>query len=343
MVRDRVALKKDLDKFLAQLIERHAVFGPTDRDRADGVKKIETPDGFDLQHGAAHFSFKSFFFPQTEVLFSFDLASKKICEADSDTEDEKVDILIGLRPCDAMAVDLLDQVFVRSGTKDAHYARRRQKTRIISFACSEPAVTCFCNSVGCAPDSEVGADVIFYDLEDRYFIKAATGAGEELLNTAGTHLSNASENDRAEKERVITDAKNKLGHVFSVDSLDEKLANFDASFWNRICQSCLGCGVCTYLCPTCHCFDITDETNGRQGRRIRTWDSCMYPLFTLHASGHNPRPTHKERMRQRIMHKFSYSTKQYGRRFCVGCGRCIMNCPVNLDLRTVVKEITEAK
>jgi sulfhydrogenase subunit beta (sulfur reductase) len=343
MTHDRVVLKKEIDKYLALLIEKHSVFGPSDSDRANSVRKIETPHQFNLYHGTAHFSFKNFFFPQSEVLFSFDIASKKIHEADSILEDGKLDILIGLRPCDAMAVDLLDQVFIRSGTKDAHYERRRQRSRIISFSCKVPTATCFCDSVGCGPDSEVGADVIFYDLEDRYFIKAATTVGEELLNTTGTELSNASENDRAEKERVIRDAKNQLARVFSVDLLDEKLADFDASYWSHICQKCLGCGVCTYFCPTCHCFDITDETNGCQGRRIRTWDSCMYPLFTLHASGHNPRPTHKERMRQRIMHKFSYSSKQYGRRFCVGCGRCIINCPVNLDLRAVIKEITEAK
>jgi len=343
MARDRVVHKKDFDKFLTLLIEGHSVFGPSERDGANGVRRIETPEQFKLHHGTSHFSFKNFFFPQTEVLFSFDLASKKIRKADGGIEDGKLDILVGLRPCDAMAVDLLDRVFVGADTKDVYYARRRSRTRIISFACDEPSATCFCGSVGFAPDSEIGADVIAYDLKDRYLMNAVTQAGEELLNTAGAHFDDVSESDREEKEQVMIGAKNQLARVFSTDLLDEKLADFDASYWNQICQKCLGCGVCTYFCPTCHCFDITDETDGVQGRRIRTWDSCMYPLFTLHASGHNPRPTRKERMRQRIMHKFSYSMKQYGRLFCVGCGRCVVHCPVNLDMRAVITEITEAK
>lgn len=343
MARECVASKNDFERFLALLIERHSVFGPSDSDGESGVRKIELPEQFNLYWGTVHFSFKKFFLPQVEVLFSFDIASKKMHNADNDIGDGKCDILIGLRPCDAMAIDLLDRVFVGADMKDAYYERRRRRTRIISFACNKPAETCFCGSVGCAPDSEVGADVMVYDLKDRYLMKAVTGAGEEILNTAGTHLDTASPHDRDEKEQAIRDAKNKVAPVFSVDLLEEKLADFDAAYWNHICQKCLGCGVCTYLCPTCHCFDITDETNGGEGRRIRTWDSCMYPLFTLHASGHNPRPTRKERMRQRIMHKLNYSAKQYGRRFCVGCGRCVMHCPVNLDLRAVVKEITEAK
>jgi len=343
MAHDFIAYKKDFDKFLTALIEKHSVFGPSDDDGTTGFKRIEAPEQIKVHRGAAHFSFKSFFFPQTEELFSFDLASQKVDAANEEIGNGKCDILIGLRPCDALAVDLLDQVFVVPDTKDVYYARRRSKAWIISFACNEPGETCFCESVGCSPDSEVGADVIIYDLKDRYFIKIVTQAGEELMNGAGTHFDAASEKDRAEKAQMMTDAKNQLSRVFSVDELDEKLADFDASYWKQVCQKCLGCGVCTYFCPTCHCFDITDETDGSQGRRIRTWDSCMYPLFTLHASGHNPRPTHKERMRQRIMHKFNYSVEQYGRRFCVGCGRCVVQCPVNLDIRAVIKEITEAR
>ena len=104
-------------------------------------------------------------------------------------------------------------------------------------------------------------------------------------------------------------------------------------------EFCLGCGVCTFLCPTCHCFDILDEGDSEQGERIRIWDSCMFPLFTLHASGTNPRPGGKERMRQRIMHKFSYFLDNHDQPGCTGCGRCIRSCPVNLDIREVLEEI----
>ena len=134
----------------------------------------------------------------------------------------------------------------------------------------------------------------------------------------------------------------KLQSDVNIKNLKEKLDKaFDASFWNEIHQKCLGCGICTFLCPTCYCFDITDEVKDEQGKRIRCWDSCMFPQFTLHASGHNPRPTYRERMRQRIMHKFNYCPENYKETFCVGCGRCIRNCPVNLDIRQIIKIANE--
>jgi ferredoxin len=124
------------------------------------------------------------------------------------------------------------------------------------------------------------------------------------------------------------------------EGLPEKLTHlFDHPVWERIHETCIGCGTCTYLCPTCHCFDISDEKFGSDQARVRLWDSCMYTLFTLHASGHNPRPTGKERMRQRVMHKFNYTVKNWGDIFCVGCGRCVRDCPVNLDIREVVNEL----
>jgi sulfhydrogenase subunit beta (sulfur reductase) len=343
MTNECIVQKSDFNEFLALWIKVYSVFGPSGDDGSDGIKRIEKPEQFNLRHGTSHFSFKHFFLPQTEKLFSFDLASNKVDASGEEQGDDKFSILIGLRPCDAKAVELLDQVFIERDPKDVFYAKRRDRTRIVSFACREPRSTCFCGSVGCGPDSEAGADVVIFELNDRYVVKAITGGGEELLNSANIYLNSVSKEDLAEKEQTMIEAKSRLVKIFTDDGLDGKISDFNASYWKRICQKCLGCGICTYFCPTCHCFDIIDEVDGSKGRRIRSWDSCMYPLFTLHASGHNPRPTRKERMRQRIMHKFVYSMEQYGRRFCVGCGRCVTHCPVNLDLRFVIKEIAEAK
>ncbi len=113
----------------------------------------------------------------------------------------------------------------------------------------------------------------------------------------------------------------------------------DSPLWDRVHRTCLGCGVCTYLCPTCHCFVISDTKRGARGERVRCWDACQYPAFTLEASGHNPRPTPRERLRHRMLHKFSYFPKDFGKHACVGCGRCVEHCPVNLDLREVIAAV----
>ena len=114
---------------------------------------------------------------------------------------------------------------------------------------------------------------------------------------------------------------------------------YDDPFWDELHLKCLGCGACTYLCPTCHCFDIVDEGNAVRGKRVRNWDTCQFALFTHHTSGHNPRQSGKERMRQRVMHKFNYFVENQGEIACVGCGRCVRNCPVNLDIRAVIEGI----
>ena len=117
--------------------------------------------------------------------------------------------------------------------------------------------------------------------------------------------------------------------------------NFEHPFWNTIHQKCLACGTCTYLCPTCHCFDISDEVKKNDGIRLRNWDSCMFPLFTKETSGHNPRTSQKERWRQRAMHKFKYFVDNFNAIACVGCGRCVMYCPVNIDIRKIVEDISK--
>ena len=103
--------------------------------------------------------------------------------------------------------------------------------------------------------------------------------------------------------------------------------------------ACVGCGACAYSCPACHCFDMVDEGNGREGVRARNWDACQFAMFTLHASGHNPRASQGARQRQRIYHKFVMYPEKFDEILCTGCGNCARNCPVGLGVLPVVREI----
>jgi ferredoxin len=249
-------------------------------------------------------------------------------------------VLLGVRPCDARANLLLDNVFAAEDYEDVYYTNKRENTVIIGLGCRQPLSTCFCTSFGGGPFSKEGLDILLVDIGDKYLVDIVTDKGRRILTD---EFKEATEQEIKLAGKIKSRAEKRIKSPIKIEGVKEKLDSmFEDSFWERLSEKCIGCGVCSYLCPTCHCFDITDEAKNSRGRRVRNWDSCMFPLFTLQASGHNPRPTGKERMRQRIMHKFNYFMENYEQPACVGCGRCIRDCLVNMDIRKVLKEIVES-
>jgi sulfhydrogenase subunit beta (sulfur reductase) len=274
-------------------------------------------------------------------------------EGDAPSMDRgKGTVVFGARPCDVRSLTWLDRIFGGEAPgpgaavhQDPYYMERRRNALIVSLACDAPCESCFCTSVGGSPYGTEGADILA-SLTERsedapLLLEALTAKGRDFLEAHASLLSPAGDGDVRAREKRAKAASAKMT-VLDFSGVKEKAdASFESPLWDTMTGSCLGCGVCTYLCPTCHCFDITDETRGTKGVRIRSWDSCQFPLFTLHASGHNPRPSKKARMRQRIMHKYSYAVETAGAVFCSGCGRCVRYCPVNLDIRRMLAALKE--
>jgi sulfhydrogenase subunit beta (sulfur reductase) len=292
-------------------------------------KDVEIP----YSYANSRLSAKGVFFPQREVLLRF--SKEGVQEAETLTEEL---LLFGLRPCDARALLCLDKVFAPEGGDftDPYYDSRRRRALIVSLACEQQGPACFCTAVGGGPYDREGSDILIFDLGERLLLEACSGKGRAYLQSrkdffTGPGLEAASEAAAAPEHPR-----------FSPDAVRRKLEkSFEDSIWEEKAQSCLGCGACTYLCPTCHCFDMTDEEDGPgTGTRVRSWDSCQYPLFTRHASGHNPRPAKTQRLRQRVMHKFLYAPDSCDTLFCVGCGRCVLYCPVNHDIRELLAELS---
>jgi ferredoxin len=277
---------------------------------------------------------KNFLFPRTETLLKFTRTGKGMVAAGGPEELAKT-LLFGVRPCDARSFTLLDMLFDQEKYKDPYYIDKRAKTTVVALACLHPPyTTCFCTSVGGNPTDSTGADILLTDLGAEYLAEFLTPKGEELLAAFGGTPAGA---EKA-KEGIAAKSAAEIASRVPAKEIKPILdTHFEDAFWNTLHQKCLACGTCTYLCPTCHCFDISDEERMEKGRRIRTWDSCQYALFTRHASGHNPRPARKHRLRQRFMHKFSYTLEKSGDVYCVGCGRCVAQCPVNLDIREVIR------
>ncbi|MEI3338955.1 MAG: 4Fe-4S dicluster domain-containing protein [Eubacterium sp.] len=118
---------------------------------------------------------------------------------------------------------------------------------------------------------------------------------------------------------------------------------FDHPIWDEVTRACIGCATCTYVCPTCYCFDIDSDNHGAEGTKYRCWDSCMFSDYRRMAGGHNPRPTKKERVRNRYMHKLSFFHERYGQLLCVGCGRCVEKCPAHMDITMFIDKAAEVE
>ena len=333
MMDAKVVRKDRVAGLLDDLIERYEVVAPVCRNDVILFDRVISRSEAVLDFSNSRLSPKGAFLPASEVMFRYDGAQV------SEPPEGPERVLFGVRPCDAQSFLLLDMVFDAAEYQDPYYVRRRRRTCVVGMGCSRPLSTCFCTQVGGGPFNEKGLDVLLSDLGDKYLVQPTTERGKELLE-GNPLLEEAADSDLREKERIENEAKSRIRSTVVTEGLKEKLDGmYEDPFWDALHEKCIGCGVCAYLCPTCHCFDVLDEADGQGARRVRIWDSCQFSLFTRHASGHNPRPSGKERMRQRVMHKFHYFVENEGELACVGCGRCIINCPVNMDIRQVLSGI----
>jgi ferredoxin len=237
---------------------------------------------------------------------------------------------------------VLDPLF-RKDVEDPYYSRRREALVLIGHACAEPTNRCFCPSVGGSPTGHEGLDILFTDIDGSYYVEALTDRGAALITGSKGLFSKATAQQGQAREKAAEAARRKIRRSVDLTMMHEMLPkSFNDSLWQDVGNACIGCGICTYNCPTCHCFDIQDEGTQASGRRLRVWDACMYSEFTVHASGENPRKNRGDRIRNRMLHKFSYYPVNFGQIGCVGCGRCIELCPVNEDLIDILTRVREA-
>lgn len=298
-----------------------------------GVLKFtpySTPDPLRLDATNTLLPPKDMLFPQCQKMYHYGIDNNN--EMFIDPIIESCDqILFGARPCDIRSLECLDEVFLTKGFIDEYYQEKHDKLLTVAIGCTQPAKTCFCESMGLNPNEAPSADIMLHEAENAYTVEAQTPKGEHALNAWEPFLTEG-EVETAEVHCTL-----------NVDStnIKEKLDKLSTSpeLWDALSIKCLNCGTCTYLCPTCYCFDISQENKYKEGVRFRCWDSCMFSEYTEMAGGHNPRPTKKDRVRNRFMHKLNYFEDRYGKMLCVGCGRCVEKCPVNLDITVLIDRI----
>lgn len=290
---------------------------------------------------------KDAFFPQSETLYTCVRDGKKLTVEPEELRSRPF-VVFGMKACDVKGVAVLDKVFLADPV-DTFYAARRDHGTIVAMACHEPEESCFCKVFGTdAADPEADADgkgiadVAAWMVEGNLYWKALTEKGEALTEAVKELLTPADGDQAkvdAEKE-AIHNIVEKLPYThLSLEGWDGNAtdAKFNSPAWETLYKPCLACGTCTFVCPTCQCYDIKDYDTGHGVKRYRCWDSCMYSDFTMMAHGNN-RTSQLQRFRQRFMHKLVYfPANNNGMYSCVGCGRCVEKCPSSLNIVKVIK------
>jgi len=183
-------------------------------------------------------------------------------------------------------------------------------------------------------------DLLLTEVDGGFGAEAVSERGQRILDYAGFREA------RAEEEQAVAAAHARAEEAveapFELEGVRENLrANFEDARWHDLALRCISCGTCTYVCPSCYCFNISDQIVETQGERYRTWDNCFNPNYTEETSGHNPRAQKSNRFRNRFSHKFWYYPDKYDSLLCSGCGRCIMHCPTRIDIREVLRVMGE--
>jgi len=342
ILKTKILNKNDIGKLIIELSEDYNFYAPLKNENGILIfDKVFNIKDVILDYFNSKFPPKEILFPRTEELFKFKTDGKNIIEIINQPRTDIKNIIFGIRGCDAHAFNLMEKFFKSGNFQDDLFLIKKQNSILIGIGCNLPKSTCFCTSVGGDPFNKNYTDIFLSDLGDKYLFEIISDAGKKLLDKI-EWLVDAKESDIKNAENLAKKSRTLFKQTLDLKDINTILDNqFNNTLWNSLTNNCIGCGNCAFICPTCTCFDVIDEfyPSKNIGRRIRVWDSCQFDIYTLHASGHNPRNNKIPRFRNRILHKFLYYPLNYGFLGCVGCGRCIQICPANNDLRNTLQAL----
>jgi ferredoxin len=296
MIIDKRLVSKDSLEKLFDILKQNSktIFAPVTKNGKISFNAVNSFKAIATDYIQTTQSSKDVAFPRTEKILDFTKSKEGIAVRPFDYQSVPETIIWGVRPCDAMGIGELSAIF-NWDSKDEIYNSRLSHTTTFGFSCSKADEACFCTSVGGNPGNTAGSDILFTRMGENgdYLAEVLTEKGSAIVSLAGELFGKA---DKVEKEKYLADVPVK----FDQNGIREKLDKFfESEQWVEQSLRCIGCGACAYVCPTCACFDIQDESHGKSGSRVRCWDSCGFSQFTLHTSGHNPREVQSQRWRQR--------------------------------------------
>jgi len=331
----RIMDKDRLPDLVSGLSTEFEVVGPVAKGEAFVFAPVTDPASLRLDYDTTILPAKKYFLPPKERLMRFTTGDMEVVD---DTPEVTPRVLFGLHPCDINALTLTDNVYLDE-REDPYYKARREATIIVGHSC-DPREECFCNAWD-TDEVHWGFDLFLTDLGDRYFVSARTVKGADVLNHYG-ETRPVTPADTADFQARTARFKASFQPALDTSQLPLLMdAKYADEIWEELGEKCLTCGACSMVCPTCFCFDVSDELDVdlAGGERVRTWDSCLYTDFALVAHGHNFRSSRAARVRNRFYHKQLGYLSKYERVLCVGCGRCERACKVGINPRVVIEAL----
>lgn len=317
--------KSDFAGFIDSLLKEFAVFAPAKRKGEWNFERVESGGEIVLEgYVNTEFPPKRFLLPEGEVLFEYGKGG----EVKAKTEKEKA-VIFGVRPCDTHGFVVLDRVML-SEPADMHYKARRDSTLVLALNCEKAGENCFCGSMG--TDRAEGFDLLFTDQGKEYHVEVGSDRGFELVRKS--RLFRATDKEAERKELAF---KKKI----ETENLTEIMkGSFGSRIWDSISERCLSCASCTSVCPTCYCFNLPHLSSLENGGKIvREWSYCMLKPFTKVAGDLYFRESRIERVKQFFYHKLVYGKENQGKFHCVGCGRCITECPTHINITEEAEKV----
>ncbi|MHA2008258.1 MAG: 4Fe-4S dicluster domain-containing protein [Promethearchaeota archaeon] len=323
---------KFLELFLETLNKFGTLYGPTHKNGVLSFDRLESISDLVVTDEHPMIPLKKLFHPMRFTMMDF---NKKGFTTDYSMIEKRV--VLGPHPCEIHGLFILDDIFMREPV-DPYYEKLRQNTAIVGFSCL-PTENSLCYST----DTDIvqeGFDLFFVNLGEYYLVWVGTSLGHDMIYEREEFFDeNVTHEDLQEYVKWRHERNKMFKKSFEFDSMPDIMElSYKSEVWNDFGKICISCGQCTMVCPTCNCYNVTDifdVTNETRGRRDRYWDSCMFVDYSLVAGGHNFRGSRADRLRLWYGHKLKTFGKNYGRPGCVGCGRCVETCPVEINVLTV--------
>ncbi len=314
--------------------------GWTDQQQAGRYRLERREDEAYFGYVVGPHSWKRFLFPSFATMATADR-----CETGWDMRtpdpDQTKYAFLGVRACEIAAIEVQDRTFLHGPYVDPIYQHRRASAFLVAVNCTQAAATCFCTSMNTGPRCRSGFDLALTEIAEGFVVEVGTDKGRDLLAKlpAGPAANDQLEHADAARQQAV----DQITKTMDTEGIrDLLLGNLNHPRWDDVAQRCLSCTNCTMVCPTCFCSSVTEVSDlaGDHVERQRQWDSCFNVDFS-YMNGGVIRNDIRSRYRQWLTHKLASWHDQFGTSGCVGCGRCITWCPVEIDLTEEVAAIRQ--